>query len=460
MINRFLERATAKFSGRSRSIGLFAISSLVSRGVGIACQLLQVPIALHALGQEGFGLWMTLQSMLYLIAFADCGVGIGVQNRIAEAFGVKDYQSAHCLFNTAFVFLFAVASLLACLFVPAAWLLDVEGIFGLQEAAVIDEASKSVAVVMGLFCLGFPFGLAQRLAYGMQRGWAHNISQALGNIAGLLLLIVAAHYKLGLAMIILAAQLPALLQNVVLIIYLARPLGWLKSSTFQFDFLQLKGLLGLGAMFGVQQILGSLVVALPAVVISSTLGAAAVTPYNLAQRLFNLFAVVQNAFMLPLWPAYSDANAKGEYGWMRSTLSRSIIATLVISISPMLVGAVFFEPIINLWVGSQPDQPIMPSAGLIFLLFLWNAVVFIQQPFGYLLAGVSHVKRLTLFSVASALISVPLMFFLVNFYGKEGVVLALLIGYVPFNLLGSILETSRFLKMHPATNKSAESGAI
>ena len=453
MIKKILERVTAKFSGRSRSIGLFAISSLLSRGVGIACQLLQVPIALHALGQEGFGLWMTLQSMLYLIAFADCGVGIGVQNRIAEAFGMKDYRGAHRLFNTAFVFLFAVASLLACLFVPAAWLLNVESIFGLKDAEVIAGASPAMAVVLGLFCLGFPFGLAQRLAYGMQRGWAHNISQALGNIAGLGLLILAAHYKLGLAMIILAAQLPTLLQNIVLIIYLARPLGWLKVGDFQFDFPQLKGLLGLGAMFGIQQILGSLVVALPAVVISSTLGAAAVTPYNLAQRLFNLFAVVQNAFMLPLWPAYSEANAKGEYGWMRRTLSRSVIATLLISISPMLVGGIFFEPIINLWIGNQPDHPVMPTPGLIMLLFLWNAVVFIQQPFGYLLAGVSHVKRLTFFSVASALLSVPLMFLLVKWHGAEGVVLALLVGYVPFNLLGSILETARFLKMHPLTDK-------
>ena len=62
----------------------------------------------------------------------------------------------------------------------------------------------------------------------------------------------------------------------------------------------------------------------------------------------------------------------------------------------MLLGAVFFKTIINLWVGHQTEQPILPSTALIYLLFAWNAIVLIQQPFGYLLAGVSHVKRLTL----------------------------------------------------------------
>jgi len=43
-----------RFSPRARSIGLFFVSSLFARGVGALCQILQVPIAIGALGNEAF----------------------------------------------------------------------------------------------------------------------------------------------------------------------------------------------------------------------------------------------------------------------------------------------------------------------------------------------------------------------------------------------------------------------
>src|SRR5690606_18289846 len=128
----------------------------------------------------------------------------------------------------------------------------------------------------------------------------------------------------------------------------------------------LRELVALGASFGVQQLQHTLFISLPQVIISTHLGAAAVTPYNLAQRLFNLFGVVQSAFMLPLWPAYSDAKAKGDFAWIRRTLRRSIGATVLFTLVPMAVGAIFARPLLNLWVGESAD---LPSSLLVWLLF-------------------------------------------------------------------------------------------
>ncbi len=435
-------------SGRGKSFGLFFLTSLASRGVGIVCQLLQVPIALSVLGPEAFGLWMTLNSVIYLINFADLGVGIGVQNRIAEAFSLEDRREARVLFNSAFAFLSGVALLLALGLIPLSLALDPTPIFGLGDRGVISQAPLAMAVMAISFCANFPLGLAQRLAYGLQKGWMHNASQALGNVAGLAALFVAARMNASLGVIVLAATIPTVLANAALLATLLRPLGWLTFRGFACQLGVLKELLGLGALFSVQQVLSTVVYSLPAIIISSSLGAAAVTPFNLCQRLFNLFAVVQNAFMLPLWPAYSEAKARGEFGWIRRTLLRSILACGGLTILPMILGAAFAPWILKVWVGDVAAGT-LPSPLLIWLLCGWNALLFLQQTFGFLLAGVSEVRRLTLYSVANALVAVPLMIWWSGSMAQAGVVLGLIVAFLPFNMLGSVLETARYFRAHP-----------
>ena len=101
-----------RFSPRAKAIGLFFISSLFARGVGALCQLLQVPIAIRALGNEAFGLWISLMSVSYLITFADFGLGQGTQNKLAEAFATGRRHAQRELFTNAFIVLTGIGAVL------------------------------------------------------------------------------------------------------------------------------------------------------------------------------------------------------------------------------------------------------------------------------------------------------------------------------------------------------------
>ncbi|MEA3212043.1 MAG: hypothetical protein QOE70_5100 [Chthoniobacter sp.] len=427
--------------------------------MGIACQLLQVPIAIGAMGSEAFGLWMTLSSISYMITFADFGMGVGVQNRLAEAFAVKQLDAARQLFGSAFLFLLCVATVLAAVLLPLAWLLNLPVIFGLTDHSIKAEAPQAVAAILATFCVGFPFGLAQRLAYSQQLGWKHNVSQACGNVVAVAALYLASRLHFGIGAMILCAAAPAVLANVCLIVHLLKRLDWLHLRGFRPDFATVRELLGLGMYFTVQQILNLSLFALPQIVISTSLGAAAVTPFNLAQRFFNLFGVLQNAFMLPLWPAYSQAKATGEFQWIRATLQRSLLATTFLTILPMALGAFLAKPIILLWVKSAAA---VPSTTLIWLMFLWNASVFLQQPFGFLLAGVSRVQRMTYYSVLAAVCSAGLMVLLVRWYAQDGVLLGMLIGSVPITFVCNVMETVLYLRTvgHPSPVTKPEKTAL
>ena len=104
--------------GRNRSIAAFFVTSLSGRGLGIVCQLVQVPLALRYLGKEAFGVWVTLGSISYLISFSDFGIGMGAQNQMTEALGTGDRPRARRLFTTTLVFLCAVGGVLALVGVP------------------------------------------------------------------------------------------------------------------------------------------------------------------------------------------------------------------------------------------------------------------------------------------------------------------------------------------------------
>jgi len=448
-------KAWHKLMARLRSGNLphrfvtFFATSLAARGIGIACQLLQVPLVVGALGTEAFGLWMTMMSITNLVQFADLGLGIGLQNRLTEKFTHAQDEDARAQFTSVFAFLAAIGLGLGSLLTIVISQLDLGALFHLRDSATIAQAPGAALALTWVFCAGFPLGLAQRLAFARHEGWMFNVAQAVGSMAGLGAVALGVHSGWSLAGLAIAAQGTMLLVNGVLLGVQLNQLGWLKGPLPRPNSGTVRELLGVGAFFSVQQIVGTVMFSLPQVIISATLGAAAVTPYNLVQRLFNLFAVVQNAFLLPLWPAYSRARARGEFEWMRQALRRSFQATALGCVAPLVLCACFAPWIIHLWVGHAPA---LPGYSLVWLLCLLNSLTFLQQPCLYLLVAVSEVKLITCYSVVGAVAGIFLMLLLVRVAGVHGVVLGLLLGYMPFNLVGYVTEVRRYLQRHLPTS--------
>lgn len=457
MIASIRKKIAAKFSKsseRGKSLGMFFATSLFSRGITVTCQLVQVPLILHTFGSEGFGLWVTLFGFLQLLVFTDFGIGASAQNQMAEAFAQKNFDLARQLFSSAFVALTAIGCILAAVLLPLIWILDLNSIFKLSQESVRHSAPGAVAAAIFSFCSGFPTALSQRLAQSRQLGWKNNMILAYGAIASLAVVFVGTKLHWSLAIVMFAASLCPVLAGGVFLISMLRNLGWFNVGLLQPSRQHIHSLLKVGAFFGVQQITTTILFTAPTVIISTVLGAAAVTPFNLGQRLFNLFSIIQSAIMVPLWPAYSEAHAKGEIDWIQRTLGRSLLASLGLSVLPMTVATLFAQTILKLWVG---EHAALPAWSLIFMLFAWNAVLFLQQPFSFLLAGVSQVKQMTIYSVCSTIACLGLMIWLIHPYGQSGVVAGMLLGFIPFVGIGSVIQTFKYL--HAARQNMVDSKA-
>lgn len=439
-------------SGLPHRFVTFFATSLAARGVGIVCQLLQVPLVVSTLGPEAFGLWMTMTSVTSLMQFADLGLGIGLQNQLTEKFTHGQSTEARGRFGSVFVFLTLVGIVLGTALTLVISHLDLPALFHLRDSATIAQAPLAALALGWVFCAGFPLGLAQRLAFARHEGWMFNIAQAAGSLGALGIVAWGAHAGWSLGLLVAGAQGTLLLANAVLLLVQLGQLRWLAGAAPTLNFGTVRELLGVGAFFSVQQIVSTVMFSLPQVIISAALGAAAVTPYNLIQRLFNLFAVVQNAFLLPLWPAYARARARGEFDWMRRALRRSLQATVLGCVVPLIICACFAPWIIHLWVRGGH---VLLDPRLVWLLCLLNVLTFLQQPWLYLLVAVSEVKYCAYYSVAGAVAGTVLMLALVRLCGAHGVVLGLLLGYIPFSFLGNFREARRYL--HEAAQRPAPS---
>ena len=104
---------------RFRRIGLTSAGSLAARGIGFATSFITVPLTLHYLGSERYGLWATLSSVIALASFADFGLGNGLLNALSGAHGRDDRVEAAREVSTAFLLLLTVAAMLGAAFLLA-----------------------------------------------------------------------------------------------------------------------------------------------------------------------------------------------------------------------------------------------------------------------------------------------------------------------------------------------------
>ena len=432
--------------GRTRSILTYFVTSLSGRGIGILCQLVQVPLALRYLGKEAFGVWVTLTSISYLISFSDFGIGMGAQNQITEALGTGDGPRARKLCLTTFLFLCAVAALLLAVGVPAFLSLHWGTAFKLSDPRLIRAMPGAMTTFLVLACSNLPLALASRLAYATHQAWLDNVAAMAGSVLSLAGVFLGAHLRLGFQGYVAVTWLAGPAVGGAFLLCMYAKLDWLHGPGAWFERDAVRGLLNLGVFFGLQQICTLVLFGAPALLITTLLGAAAIAPFNLVQRVFNVFQMFQNAFLLPLWPAYADARAKGDGPWMGRTLRRSLVATAGVAILPMIGITFVMRPLIRLWTGDAG----LPTQGLVVSLLLWNVVVAAQQPLGFFLAGVSEVRRVTLFSLLTAVSAGGLMLLLARPFGLDGIVLGLVIGNGAFSLTGCAYETWRYFRRLPA----------
>lgn len=435
--------ATQQRALRSRAVLQGASFGIVTRAISIVCTLVQVPVALHYLGPEGFGLWMTLTSIASLLTLGDFGLGLGAKTLLVRIHGKDDPLALRAMAKECLRQILPLALTLVGAGILLAWLLPWPRFLGIGSTALaanLPWAFTGLAVVAGATLITSVGG---SLAAAVQLTRLHHLANAFGGALTLVVVVACSALNASWLTFVLAALALPVLVNLFLGWAVHRHLAWSGPPPSRPDAALRAELRQLGRWFFIPQA-GSLfaILSVP-VIISGIGGPTAVTAFNLLQRVFGLVGQMHWMSLAALWPAYGEAHTRRDFDWMRRAYRQSWVVTLLVFV-PGLVLLGFLTPsLVRFWVGWVPAE-ITPR--LIAVSAFWFGLQLLGQPPALLLNGLGQIRGVAIYGTAGHLLSCLGMVIGGPLAGTPGVVAGMAAGYLLVGLPGALLESRRALR--------------
>lgn len=402
--------------GRSQERYRLALSSflanIVSKIMAFAVIMLSVRWTLPYLGEERFGVWMTIASFTTMLLILDLGIGNALTNHTAHAAAQDNAEKLQKTISGGLGFLCMVSLVMCSLLSIMAMFLPIQYLIKVKDAGLYPEIHQTLLVFAILFGVNMFSSGVQKIFSGLQRTFEGLIASAICSCLSLVCLLWATHFEASISILLFVTLgIQSLGGFILLIVLVKRQLFTLVGIIREIE-LQYKQLFKTGGLFFVLQLGILLGWGADILIISSRLGAANVATYSIAQRLFQISTISLFMFNGPLWGAYADANARNDKAFIRTTFSRSIKLTFVLSTLSLSTVLIFSDWILKTWLSSAI------SISFIFLLTfaLWTLLECISQTIAVFLNGMHIVKPQIVNAIAVILLSMPLKILLIEYY--------------------------------------------
>ena len=425
---------TGRSRERYRRSFLTTISIIFSKFITSAVMIISVPLTIKYLGTESFGLWMTLSSVLLILnPFADLGLGVSYMNKISESIGKQDRNLARKYTSNAIFIVSTVAVILLLLFLLLNPFINWAEFLKLKTEIAASQVHNAMISLIILFAIGLPLVIVEKFQEGNQEGYFSNLWQSVGTLMSLGGICFVVYFQLGLTALIYATlgfTILLRLLNFIFQFYFKKK--WAAPKVKDIDVAITKNLLKTGMIFFVMDVFQVIGYSSDNFVISNILGASSVALYGVVQKL-SLLALIFGAFTGSLWPAYTEALARGDYSWVKRTIKKTIIINLVLGILIGVFVTTCGSWIIYKWTGGR----LLPSTSLLLGFSFFIVVNGLVGSCAIIYNSSFILKWQLPLIIVSAFSSIILKVFLCRNYGISGVIWATVISYTLFYLLPS-----------------------
>ena len=427
-----LSTEKGRASERERRIMLSSLASLFSRILGAAVSLLTVPLTLHYLGVERYGLWMAISSIIALMGFADFGIGNGLLNAVAKAHGNDNQAEIKEYFSSATFMLAGISFLILLVFAFLYPYVQWEKLFNVHSPLAISESGQAVAAFIVCFALNIPATLVQRLQLGLQMGFVANLWQAAGSIFSLIVVLIMVRLEAGLPWLVLAlAGTP-----IVVAVFNGIYFFWKIRSDLRPRFSDVSrqaatAVAKTGMLFFVLQFVVAVTFSSDNFIIARTLGISSVTEYAVTERMFSIIPLIMSTLLAPLWPAYGEAMARNDVQWVKRTLRKSLLISVVGS---LLIASIFVltgHQILSVWVGNA----VSPSTMLLSSFAIWKIIESVGSSIAVFLNGANIVRAQVIIALATAISATILKLTFVLKFGPVAILFSTSISFIFFALI-------------------------
>jgi O-antigen/teichoic acid export membrane protein len=430
-------------SERNRRAFASAIAGLALRGSSFVVVLISVPLTLGYLGPIRFGMWMTIASVVTLLGATDLGIGNGVLNNIARAFGQADRTAARRYLASGLTALTGIAATFGAIFLVAYPTVPWARLYNVADPTAASEAGPATAAFVATFLVGMPLGLIGQVRSAYQEGFVQSAFAGFGNVTTLVLLLLAIWAKASLPILVLAITTGPIIAggiNLAVLFRLQRP--WLAPRRSDITISALRSVVGVGLAFMVLQIAYMVAFSSDRLVVAQVVGPAAVADYSVVYRLFSIPAGLALIAILPLWPAYREAISRSDINWVRVTLRRSLLITIAATVPLAVVLSVTGPAVVKVWT----QGGVTPAAGLYPALGAFTVALAVANVFSVLFNGAQAIRFQLSIWVPMAVLNIILSVILASRIGVAGVAIGSVLAVVAVLIVPTTLYVPRLLR--------------
>ena len=428
---------------RTRAIGLAVATSLVSKGGNALLMLLSIPLAYKVLGEERFGIYGTLQTLMWFISMSDLGIGPGVSRRVAQAVAREDRGEQAQVAACGFFITLGFALVAAVFFALLIGLVPVTTLFGAGYGAHEAELRMNLWLAAGLFLVMLVVGTLERGREGFQETYISNGYGAAQNVLAAMILFLGIQTHPTVAFLLLTIYGMQTLMTTLNAGHLLWKRPWMLPKWSNLRLPMALGMMNEGLAFFVA---GSVAPILQRegtkFLLGQINGPAAVGRFTILLQLgFFLYGFVY-MFSKPLWPAFADAVERGDMEWVRAARRR--IVWLFVPMAVLSAGgfALCGPWLADRWLSRHVDleQAEFGLFGLVFVFMVWSHL-------HYVMLGGSGAAGTVARVLALETVAVLVLAWLgIHHYGLPGALLGSVAGMALVSAWLLPLRLSQFLR--------------
>ena len=372
------------------------------KAVALAASFIAIPLMIGYLGEEKFGVWSTMLTVMSWIVFFDLGVGNGLRNKVAESLAKNEKQDASNYIASGYT-LIGLISVVAWVFVSAtAYFVPWQIVFNTQS---IPESTlrETILIAAFLIVLNFWIGLISALLGAIQKTSLVALGQVISNVLALTFVFaLTMTTSASISYLALTYGLSLVLANVSLTLWFYRTYPELRPRLY-LDKEHVRPLLSVGLQFFTIQLAVLVIFTTDKMLITQIFGPEYVAQYEVAFKLFSVITYAHGMISVPLWSAYTDAFHRRDLTWIRSMLRKQIMIFGGVVIVVSLLGFLAI-PIIKIWIRS--DLKISP--GLIEVMVLYVIISSWNNIFAMFVNGIGRIKVQLYTAVIAMILNIPL----------------------------------------------------
>jgi O-antigen/teichoic acid export membrane protein len=424
------------------------VANVVSTALGMLAFVITVPLTLSYLGEERFGVWMTVASLAGMLSFLDLGVGNALINHVATAKATGNSLQLRRVITHGLLLLSAIGLTIGILLISGIYWLPLDRLIKVTSSLAAEEAKQTLGIFVLLFSASIPLNGIQKVFQGLQRAWQAHLVKGFGSVLSIGLVIALAQQQAGPSTLLLVTYGVQVFMLLALLVILCREhlIGRSGQTGNEGQHVKIRGFFRLGGLFLILQIGVMIGWGSDALIVSSVLGAAEVTKLAIVQRLFQFVTVPLAIVNGPLWGAYAEARARHDHAFVSRTLRFSFFGTALIA--TLASGVLFLTSqwIFKKWFGETSVVPTM----LVVAYAGWVILEATGSAFAMFLNGVGEVRVQVISTLLFCAIALPLKFALVAKFGIAAIVFATVIAYLitPVGLY-ALLFWKKVLRIEP-----------